>query len=156
MIADTDLFATCIWTEANGQPYEGKVAVARVIYNRMAARYGSDGTIAGTVLRYDQFSAFYFAFERGRYSRICDTEEEAAAQAQRLLATARASALWDDCVRAIGDGRVGSGFAWGPEGQKIDGEPRTLLYANLDISQPYWASPECLVAKVYAHSFFRD
>lgn len=44
--------------EARGEPYAGKVAVAEVIRNRMANRYFSDGTVAGTVLKAMQFSCW--------------------------------------------------------------------------------------------------
>jgi spore germination cell wall hydrolase CwlJ-like protein len=42
--------------EAASEPYEGQVAVGRVIRNRMARKYSSDGTVIGTVLRPKQFS----------------------------------------------------------------------------------------------------
>jgi len=44
--------------EADGESFEGKVAVARVIRNRMAFRYSSNGTVAGTVLAPLQFSVW--------------------------------------------------------------------------------------------------
>lgn len=57
VISDDTLGILTVWTEAEGEPYEGKLAVAEVIRRRTRTRYMSDGTIAGTVaLRY-QFSA---------------------------------------------------------------------------------------------------
>lgn len=47
-----------IWQEARGEPYEGKVAVAEVIRNRMKKKYFSDGTVSGTVLKPHQFSGW--------------------------------------------------------------------------------------------------
>ena len=44
--------------EADGEPFAGKVAVARVIRNRMQFRYQSNGTVAGTVLAPLQFSTW--------------------------------------------------------------------------------------------------
>ena len=58
LIAD-DLWAILtIWQEARGESYEGKLAVARVIRNRMRLKYASDGTAAGTVLLPYQFSGW--------------------------------------------------------------------------------------------------
>lgn len=57
LISDDILGAITVWTEAEGEPYQGKLAVSEVIRRRARTRYMSDGTIAGTVaLRY-QFSA---------------------------------------------------------------------------------------------------
>jgi N-acetylmuramoyl-L-alanine amidase len=50
------LAALCIFAEARGEPFEGQVAVGSVVRNRMARRYASDGTVAGTVFRARQFS----------------------------------------------------------------------------------------------------
>ena len=58
LISETALAAITIWQEARGEAYEGKLAVAEVIRNRMKERYASDGTVAGTVLRARQFSGW--------------------------------------------------------------------------------------------------
>ena len=52
------LAAITIWQEARGESFEGKLAVAQVIRNRMKRQYNSDGTVAGTVLRPHQFSGW--------------------------------------------------------------------------------------------------
>lgn len=52
------LAAITIWQEARGESYEGKLAVAQVIRNRMKRKYTSDGTVAGTVLHPYQFSGW--------------------------------------------------------------------------------------------------
>jgi spore germination cell wall hydrolase CwlJ-like protein len=155
-MTDADLYALTIWTEARGEPYEGKVAVSRVIANRIAHRYASDGTVAGTVLRYDQFSAFWFKMVEGQYRRVASSQEEAQAQADELLPIAKASAMWADCQRAISDGAIGSSFAWGPQGRKLNAEPRTLLYCDRAISDPPWATEEAQVAVIWNHTFYRD
>lgn len=156
------LAALCIWDEAGNQPPEGRRAVAVVLLKRMARRYQSDGTVAGTVLRYDQFSGFYFAMIDGEYKRVCSTPEEAAARAETLLLTAQAGrALWADCQQAWTDaqpvdgGSIGAAYAGGPEYQKLVAAPDALLYVNLAVSQPAWATPDKLVAKIFAHSFYR-
>lgn len=42
--------------EAASEPFEGQLAVANVIRERMKRKYNSDGTIVGTVLARRQFS----------------------------------------------------------------------------------------------------
>ena len=49
---------TTIRAEADGEPFEGKVAVGKTIRNRMRLRYASNGTVAGTVLAPLQFSCW--------------------------------------------------------------------------------------------------
>ncbi len=44
--------------EARNQPVEGQIAIGNVIRNRMASRYFSDGSVAGTVLNPLQFSCW--------------------------------------------------------------------------------------------------
>jgi spore germination cell wall hydrolase CwlJ-like protein len=58
LIPDWNWAVLTILQEASSEPFEGKVAVAEVIRNRMARRYQSDGTILGTVLRPLQFSGW--------------------------------------------------------------------------------------------------
>jgi spore germination cell wall hydrolase CwlJ-like protein len=154
-MTDDELLALCIWTEARGEPAEGKAAVARVIFNRMAAGYFSDGTVAGTVLRYDQFSAFWFDMVGGRYTRAASSAGEARGRAVALLPGAMASASWAACVQACADGAIGSAYAWGPQGQRLAAEPRALLYCDLAVSHPIWATPQARVAAIFNHTFFR-
>jgi len=154
-MTDADLYALCIWTEARGEMYEGKVAVARVIANRMAQRYESDGTIAGTVLAPNQFSDFYFTMVNGHYTRVAHTVADAAARAEKLLTQALCDDTWPQCQQAVQDGAIGSDFAWGPQGRKLNAEPRALLYDNMAISHPYWASPETEICTIEHHTFFR-
>lgn len=152
---DNTLFALCVWTEARGEPYEGKCAVARVIHNRMTQRYFSDGTVAGTVLAKDQFSAFYFDMVGGHYTRVCSTPEEAEARAEHMLPEAEADPTWSDCNRAVTDGAAGSGYTGGPVWDRFAAEPRALLYCNMDVSQPAWATPSARICAIYSHTFFR-
>lgn len=58
LISEHALALCTLWQECRGEPYLGQVAVAQVIRNRMARRYLSDGTVAGTVLRSKQFSGW--------------------------------------------------------------------------------------------------
>ena len=54
-LSDERLAALTIYLEARGESFAGKLAVAAVIRNRMNARYQSDGTVKGTVLKRLQF-----------------------------------------------------------------------------------------------------
>lgn len=58
LISDDALAVITIYQEAAGEPWDGKVAVAEVIRNRMNDKYMSDGTVSGTVLRAYQFSGW--------------------------------------------------------------------------------------------------
>lgn len=155
-MTDADPFALCVFTEAAGEQFEGKVAVARVIHNRMAQRYESDGTIAGTVLKYDQFSMFYFDFVNGKYQRVCSTASQAAVRAIALRDHAQTSpGAWHDCGRALIYADPAHEFVGGPQWRKLAAEPRALMYCNLAISKPAWATPAAHIATIYHHDFFR-
>lgn len=152
MMDDATLLATCIADEAAGEPYEGKVAVGRVIRNRMAAHYESDGTVVGTVLKKWQFSGFWAAMVAGKYTEVAFTPEDALARAQTLYAGFSTQGVWGDCVKAVGDSIPGSGFVGGPEFQKLD--DRTFLYFNPAVcARPAWATPETLVCTIFRHEF---
>lgn len=58
VISEDALAIITIYQEASGEPWDGKVAVAEVIRNRMREKYMSDGTVSGTVLRASQFSGW--------------------------------------------------------------------------------------------------
>jgi hypothetical protein len=162
-MTDDDLLATCIADEAGGEPYEGKVAVAIVLLNRMALRYQSDGTAPGTVLRKDQFSGFWFEMINGVYTRVCYTSEDAQARAEEKFARYSFQSIWPDCKRAIVDARI-----WGAQqngqhdsvlsfnpGPAFAGlTPSTVLYLNPRISRAPWATPDKQDAVIFNHTFF--
>ena len=159
---DQTLFALCVWDEASGEPYEGKVAVARVIHNRMAAKYQSDGTVAGTVLKKFQFSGFWFTMEDGKYTQTEFDAAGAEAQAERLLVQAtgaRNASCWADCLRAVAQADPKNPTPWAkglhPEWDKLAAEPRALLYCNPAISHPTWATPKAQVAVIFHHTFYK-
>jgi spore germination cell wall hydrolase CwlJ-like protein len=153
-MTDDELAALCIWEEAQGEPYEGKVAVGRVIRNRTAAHYASDGTVAGTVLHKWAFSGFWSHMDHGVYKQFAFDQAQAMAGAESELLIAKASEPWPDCQKAWSDAAAASGFAGGPQFQKLT--PDTVLYCNPQISHPAWATPERFVCTVYRHSFYRD
>ncbi len=153
---DATLAALCIATEAAGEPYEGKVAIGLVIRKRMAALFFSDGTIAGTILRKLQFSAFWSDYVGGKYQVVCNTAADAEARAQVLLARYQLQpGVMRQCAAAWADSAPDGTFSGGPQFQKLKAEPRALLYCNPVISSPDWATPDKLVAEIFHHSFFR-
>ncbi len=58
LIEDWKLGVATVLMEAGGEPYEGKVAVAAVIHERMRSKYFSDGSVGDTVLKPLQFSCW--------------------------------------------------------------------------------------------------
>jgi N-acetylmuramoyl-L-alanine amidase len=59
--SDIDIAARTVWAEARGEPYEGQLAVAHVLINRLNSNTGQfrrDDTLATTCLRHLQFSAW--------------------------------------------------------------------------------------------------
>lgn len=152
---DDTLAAVCIWDEAAGEQYEGKVAVGRVIRNRMALHYESDGTVAGTVLAPGQFSGFWYSMLAGKYTRDAWTAEQAAAKAATMLAEAQRQPIFTQCQKAWADSKDGSGFVGGPQFEKLT--PATVLYLNPSILThlPPWANSAAEVAVIYHHTFYR-
>lgn len=153
-MTDDDLFATCLYAEARGEPHDGKVAVGRVIRNRQALHYQSDGTVPGTILHPCAFSWAWFSFVDGQYERVAHTIEDAQVLADHMLTQAQKSNVWAECVSAVTDSDWASGYVGGPDFQKLTHD--TLLYDNLALSSPVWAVSDKLVTVIGRHSFFRD
>lgn len=116
--------------EALAEPFEGKLAVAEVIHNRMRQKYMSDGTVEGTVLRAYQFSGWL--------------------PGDPVLVK---SLRWDDtmpaiqeCIKAWFDAKQGSNTV----------QNAVLYYNPAMVKTPKWARPEHAteVATVGAHVFF--
>lgn len=143
MVADFFAVAT-IAQEAIGEPYAGKLAVAEVIRNRTMARYSSDGTVVGTVLRSWQFSGWNpEKLENGKLKPI--DVKAYLARAYKQITQAN-TALIDDCIKAWEESKMGS--------NTINGA--VLYYAPAVVSMPNWARPEhaMQVAEVGGHVFF--
>lgn len=155
---DDDLLTVCIADEAANQPYEGKVAVAIVIMNRIMNLYESDGTVQGTVLKRFQFSGFWFAMEAGKYTEIEFDQAGAMAEAQKLFAEFSDQPIWPDCERALTDAHAWNNeqslsFTPGPAFAKLTRQ--TVLYYNPRIcAAPAWATPDKLDAVIFQHSFY--
>lgn len=127
LIPDTALAAITIWQEARGEPYEGKLAVAEVIRNRMRERYASDGTVAGTVLRPRQFSGW----NSEDVSRIPSLKID---DGDPIVA---------ECIRA-----------WKEATEKNTHiAKRALLYYAPALALPGWAKGSLEVARIGRHVF---
>lgn len=130
ILSDDALAIITIAQEAIGESYEGKLAVAEVIRNRMRHKYSSDGTVAGTVLRPWQFSGWNTdSVGRVRMAKI-DGDDK----------------VVDDCVRAWRSAKEGSNTVNGA----------VLYYAPAIVKMPKWARPEYAiqVAEIGGHVFF--
>lgn len=130
ILSDDVLAIVTIAQEALGEPYEGKLAVAEVIRNRMQKRYSSDGSVAGTVLRAWQFSGWNTdSVGRIKMAKI-DSDHAVVAE----------------CVRAWEEAKAGSNLVNGA----------LLYYAPAIVKTPKWARAEFAtqVAEVGGHVFF--
>jgi spore germination cell wall hydrolase CwlJ-like protein len=154
MITDADLLALCAFEEANLEPDDGLAAVVRVVGNRMARRFQSDGTVAGTVLHGDgaAFSWAGFAMQDGRYVRVASGAAQLAARAESLLAAARRfSAAWARAGRIAG--QVTAGCYAGPAYAALTDE--AVLYLNPALASAPWARADRWVCAIGRHVFYR-
>lgn len=139
-----DWFAiVTIAQEAIGESYEGKVAVAEVIRNRMAKKYTSDGTVIGTVLWKWQFSGWNP--EKLKDGKLSAVDVKAyLSRAFKQIGQSN-TALLDDCMKAWEDSKTS---------KTTNGA--VLYYAPAVVATPDWARPEVAtqVAEVGGHVFF--
>lgn len=155
-MTDADLLTLCAYREASIEPDDGLAAVVRVVLNRMARKYQSDGTMAGTVFGGNgcAFSWAAFDFVNGRYQRVASGLDQIEARAEHLLTICeRYPAAWGRAQRitgAVQDGSYRGGFSYG----KLT--PETVLYLNPQLSHTDWATPENFVVQIGRHAFYRD
>ena len=126
LVSDDDLGIITVFQEAEGEPYEGKVAVAEVILRRTERKYMSDGTIAGTVLRRYQFSGFNTESPNRVRSFKVDTEDQNVS----------------DCARAWSEAKAGSNLV-----------PDCLHYLNPKLCEPSWVIGATVVKTIGNHKF---
>lgn len=160
---DMNFLALCVLQEAGAEPDDGKAGVARVIKNRMAQKYESDGTVVGTVLKYDQFSWAWFAFETvhsgtgthdvgtQKYVRVASTVEEAMAIAEKKLAVEPADAMSD--ARLIVSQVQAGNYSGALYNNLTDA---ALMYLNPRILQslPPWATQDKFICSIGHHDFY--
>lgn len=116
--------------EADGEPYEGKVAVGTVIRKRMRFLYASNGTVAGTVLAPLQFSVWNAkdSPKRGSWANI---------QMEDPL-TAEAIRAWEDSKTYTGVGDA-------------------VLYHNPKTApNPPWKNKVRFIVRIGNHDFYED
>lgn len=153
-MTDADLIALCCFEEANLEPDDGVAAVARVIKNRMALHYQSDGTVEGTVLAGNgvAFSWAAFSMFNHHYQRVANgrTAIEARAEHLRQIATGYPKA-WHR-AQVISQSVMAGSYSGHDYAKLTD---QTVLYLNQKIAHAAWAVPDKLVTKIGNHSFFR-
>lgn len=145
----------CIYYEARGEPPDGKAAVALVVLNRTRRRppYLSDGTVGGTILHPDQFSWTAWDMIKGAYVKVAHTAAEELVRVAELYAKARADRVtWGQCA-APALAVLAGAYRGGPAYARLG--PDALLYDNLGVSQPAWATPDKLICQIGRHSFYR-
>ena len=127
VIPDDVWGALTVYAEARGEPYEGKVAVARVIRNRVTQGWEKD--VAGVVLRPYQFSCF-------------NTQDPNRLVAARVGST----------DKQLQDSQA----AWAESEHNDGGIGGAVMYYNPNgvHSTPSWASEDKYVATVGAHRFY--
>jgi spore germination cell wall hydrolase CwlJ-like protein len=143
----------CVYEEARGEPQDGKAAVAQVVLNRMVHGYASDGSVKGTVLWPNQFSWTGYDMVRGRYTKVARTPAAREARAAVKYVDAIGHRLtWAACEDAAEAVRKGL-YCGGDEFEELGGD--ALLYCNLAVSKPSWATSDKLICQIGHHSFFR-
>jgi len=124
-LTDDRLAALTIYLEARGESFAGKLAVAAVIRNRINAKYQSDGTVKGTVLKRLQFQPWNHATPEDVRHRISESRMQ-----DSLLA-------W----RMVQDGR-----------KIVQGA--LLFYNPRLVETPRWAMVSHKVASIGGHEFY--
>ena len=153
---DRTLLAVIIADEAGNQPHEGKVAVGKVIMNRTALHFMSDGTIPGTIYAHMQFSGLWCDFVDGHYTVVAHSLADAQARAAaKLVRYSDQSTLWADCLLAADQAMGAQPFTTGgPQFQKLTDRTVNYYAPGAVPTPPAWATPDKLDAVIFAHHFF--
>ena len=126
LLSDDTIAALNIWMEARGEPFDGKVAVAEVIRNRLkTGRWGN--TIVHVVLAPYQFSGW-------------NTKDPNRIQA---LLLDDSDPQYQECLRAWNTAKSNTNFAKG-----------ALFYFNPQLAAPDWAHTQTLLATIGNHQFY--
>lgn len=131
LIADYLWGIITVWHEAQGEPFEGKRAVAEVLQRRTKRKFMSDGTVAGTCLWPVQFSGWNAHDATPKYrERIEGAKIDSS------------SPIVDECVRAWHDAERGPDIV-----------PECMHYYNPSLCNPAWAKGAEIVAEIGNHRF---
>lgn len=152
-MTDDEAMALNAFQEADLEPDDGVAAIVRVVLNRMGSHFFSDGTVQGTVFRPGQFSWTQYEMVNGHYTKVAHDALEVMARCEGLLTKAKAHpSAWARCMDIAE--RVQSGQYRGLLFDRLGDE--AVLYDNLALAQPVWATPENLIVQIGHHSFFRS
>ena len=130
LIPGDALAIATIRAEADGEPYEGKLAVASVIRNRMRFCYQSDGTAAGTVFHPYAFSCWNTPMKTRAHWLQVQVEDPRTQEAR---------------------------MAW-EASEKVSNVGDAVLYFNpRGVShEPEWVKATTLVKRISHHLFYFD
>lgn len=149
---DTDALALCAFEEAVGEIDDGVAAIVRVVLNRTARRYQSDGTLQGTIFAPNQFSWTSWEMIGGHYTKVAHSPAEVAARAASLLAHAQAlRTSWARVSRIVAQVRAGTYH--GPLYAALTDD--AVMYLNRAIAAAVWATPDKQVCVIGHHTFYR-
>lgn len=126
IVTDEQWAVLTIYGEAAGEPYDGKLAVAKTIRNRMRLEYNSDGTVVGTVLAPKQFSMW----NRTPWLWVANADDT-------KIPTLECVNAWRDSV----DTEV---------------LPDDVVLYHAEYVDPYWASKVEFVKQIGRHLFYAD
>lgn len=130
LIAKNGVLAATILGEAEGEVYEGKVAVGATVRNRANRRYSSTGVIEEACLRKLQFSCWNPDSPRLERMRTADDSEEVVA----------------DCARAAEE-----------SGSRDPTGGAVLYYSSASMHEPPpWALKAKFLCQIGNHRFFDD
>lgn len=134
LVSEDTLAIITIFQEARGESWEGKLAVAEVIRNRMRQKYSSDGTVSGTVLRAFQFSGFNTQDPNRIPSFRIDGDDPVVKECEKA---------WKESEQTL---EIRSSITKG-----------AVLYYNptIVIQKPKWVDLSVEVARVGPHVFYR-
>jgi spore germination cell wall hydrolase CwlJ-like protein len=127
LISDDTIAAINIWMEARGESFEGKVAVAEVMLNRLKNGWWGD-TLAEVVLAPYQFSGWN-TNDRNRIAAMSLDDSDV---------------RYQECLRAWQTAKTGTYFAKG-----------AMFYFNPSVVKaPVWATPQRYLATIGSHKFY--
>lgn len=123
------LLPNVVWAEARGESFEGKVAVAEVILERMRdPRWPDDPE--GVILQPWQFSCF--------------NQNDPNASLRPKPTDRKGWYAFQECCEAVAEAVGGSNLTKGSN-----------HYVNLSVARPLWYSPDKVTATIGAHTFLR-
>lgn len=130
------LLPLTIYREAGGEPYEGKVAVAEVILNRVQDPRWED-QIDGVVLAPKQFS--------------CYNVDDWTATRMPRPSNPRDMVVWEECCQAAAEALNGSNLTSGANHYLNENLTRKIRGGTL----PRWFRPDKVTARINRHTFLK-